>query len=164
MTSVVGILNKNGVAIAADSAVTRTRYITKFTKNGNKMVRLCEAIPVAVMITGNADYLQTPWDVIIRRYRQIRGHLMHATVEEAAHDLFSFIQSEPAFWAEDGGDRYVRWTADKVFDIIVREIDRDKERDSDGNLCRPAAFVRSFRRVSSSYQKKMGKNRDLPAI
>ena len=55
MTSVVGILNKHGVAIAADSAVTRQRRkdgsrLQKFTKNGNKMVRLCEAVPVAVMI------------------------------------------------------------------------------------------------------------------
>ena len=53
MTTVVGILNKKGVAIAADSAVTRTpvRGESKYTKNGNKMIRLCEAVPISVMLT-----------------------------------------------------------------------------------------------------------------
>ena len=41
MTAVVGLLNKRGVAIAADSAVTRSRGInrTKCTKNGSKIAR-----------------------------------------------------------------------------------------------------------------------------
>ena len=78
MTSVVGILNKRGLAIAADSAVTRTRYRRgneeeKVTKNGNKMVRMSDVDPIAVMITGSADFLGVPWDVIVRRFRQRRG-------------------------------------------------------------------------------------------
>lgn len=54
MTAVVGILNKKGVALAADSAVTR-RIIDeeKVTKNGNKMVRLSNVLPISVMLTGN---------------------------------------------------------------------------------------------------------------
>ena len=72
MTAVVGLLNKRGVAIAADSAVTRSRGRkgTKCTKNGSKMLRLSNAVPVSVMLTGNGDYICNPWDVIVRRYRQ----------------------------------------------------------------------------------------------
>ena len=99
MTSVVGILNKQGVAIASDSAVTRTRgNDQKITKNGNKMIRLCESVPISVMITGNADFLQTPWETIVRYYRKYRGHTDHATVEDAVHDFFTYVAKTDLFW------------------------------------------------------------------
>ena len=80
MTAVIGILNKRGVAIAADSAVTRTREDNrKYTKNGNKMLRISNCTPVSVMITGNADFLKIPWEVIVRRYREQRYRVSEAS-------------------------------------------------------------------------------------
>lgn len=160
MTSVVGILNKQGVAIAADSAVTRGRIKDgsrqqKVTKNGNKMIRLSEAVPVAVMITGNADYLQIPWEVIVRRYRQRRGTVAHATVEAASHDFFDYIQSDPVFWGDDCGMEYVRFLAKNIHDKIVNSDWEAAERNPDGSLCRPATFVKTFCRSASSLRKKL---------
>ena len=160
MTSVVGILNKQGVAIAADSAVTRGRIKDgsrqqKVTKNGNKMIRLSEAVPVAVMITGNADYLQIPWEVIVRRYRQRRGTVAHSTVEDAAHDFFDYIQSDPVFWGDDCGMEYVRFLAKNINDKIVDSNWEAAERNPDGSLCRPATFVKTFCRSASSLRKKL---------
>lgn len=61
MTAVVGILNKRGIAIAADSAVTMNRRRNeKIANSANKMLRLCSATPISVMITGNAGFLSTP--------------------------------------------------------------------------------------------------------
>ena len=167
MTSVVGIMNKRGVAIAADSAVTRGRKKNgrreqKVTKNGNKMVRLCEGIPVAVMITGNADYLHTPWDVIVRRYRQKYGYLEHSTVEAAVHDFFAFIQSDPVFWGTDCGGGFVWWVADKVFDGIISEVGDPHECDSDDVPCPPAAFIQAFRHAAASMQNKWEKGGVCP--
>ena len=89
MTAVIGILSKRGAAIAADSAVTRLRDKgDKITKNGNKMIRLCESVPISVMITGNANFLGTPWDVIARRYRHKHTDVKPDTVEDAARDFF----------------------------------------------------------------------------
>ena len=89
MTSVIGILNKKGIALAADSAVTRTRgYNNKVTKNGNKMIRLSDVLPICVMLTGNGDFMRTQWDILVRHYRQHRGRIMHATVEDCLHDFF----------------------------------------------------------------------------
>lgn len=160
MTSVVGILNKQGVAIAADSAVTRGRIKDgsrqqKVTKNGNKMIRLSEAVPVAVMITGNADYLQIPWEVIVRRYRQRRGTVAHSTVEDASHDFFDYIQSDPVFWGDDCGMEYVRFLAKNIHDKIVNSNWEAAERNPDGSLCRPATFVKTFCRSASSLRKKL---------
>ena len=167
MTSVVGIMNKHGVAIAADSAVTRGRWKEGFkqqkvTKNGNKMVRLCEDVPVAVMITGSADYLETPWEVIVRRYRQQRGHIEHSTVDDASRDFFAFIQSDPVFWGSDCGDGFLLWLTERTFDGIVHGVGDTNERSIDGNLFRPKAFVRSFRRVSALLQRKFEKGGICP--
>ena len=86
MTAIVGILNKRGIAIAADSAVTFTNAIQEVTiqnknekvisikdkviNSGDKMLRLKDKQPVAVMIVGNSLLTKLPWDVIIRWYRK----------------------------------------------------------------------------------------------
>jgi len=158
MTSVVGILNKRGVAIAADSAVTRGWKkngldVEKYTKNGNKMVRLSEGIPVAVMIIGSAEYHHTPWDVIVRRYRQKRGHLEHSTVEASALDFFDFIQSDPVFWRVDDRDFGVRLVK-TVFECIKSEMEESYDSDSDDDSAPSAIFIRVFRHAAASLQKK----------
>ena len=55
MTAVIGILNKEGAAIAADSAVTVSNYRgEKILNSANKMIRLSEVAPIGVMICSNA--------------------------------------------------------------------------------------------------------------
>ena len=100
MTAVVGILNRRGAAIAADSAVTRHRGSKgeKITKNGNKMLRLSNVVPISIMLTGNGDFLHVQWDIVIRRYRQERGDIEHATVKDCAQDFFDYIASKDIFF------------------------------------------------------------------
>jgi hypothetical protein len=104
------------------------------------------------MITGNADYLTTPWDVIVRRYRQKRGQFAHITVEDAVQDFFEFIQSEPVFWGETC-EGYLAAIIDHIFHAIVGQMDEEKERKDDGLLQRPVSFVRSFHRIATSMRK-----------
>ena len=155
MTSVVGILNKRGIAIAADSAVTRnrskenghrTQHITKCTKNGNKMVRLSNAVPITVMFTGNADYLDTPWDVIARRYRQKRGGIAHATVEDAVNDFFKFISENSVFWNVSSTCYFIQYLFKSTFEQLAFDIADEDERTPEGRMIRPAAFKRAFAR------------------
>ena len=148
MTTVVGILNKKGVAIAADSAVTRTpvRGESKYTKNGNKMIRLCEAVPISVMLTGNNEFLGTPWEVIIRQYRTRRGKEKHPTVKAAAEDFMRFVADNGAFWTEAA---HVKENVRRVIGNILKEaigemVMGENERKDDGSLKRPAAFIKAF--------------------
>lgn len=117
MTAVVGILNRRGVAIAADSAVTRNRINEeKVTKNGNKMLRMSDAVPISVMITGNVCFLGNPWDVVIRCYRRERGHISHPTVEDCLHDLFDYISSNEQLWSSKAIEQLI---ADVLEDVFV---------------------------------------------
>ena len=94
MTAIVGILNKRGIAIAADSASTIT------TDKGNKVVntetkifQLSKHHPVAVMIYGRADFLHTPWDLIIKLYCQKRGDIARGSLKEYVDDFLKFIDN-----------------------------------------------------------------------
>lgn len=113
MTAIVGILNKKGIAIAADSAVTfssgeRTLYNkegkeesvsdTKILNSGDKMLRLKDGQPVAVMIVGNSHLCLSPsrhlpWDVIIRWYRKQHDGSEFPRLIEYIGDLMGFVNS-----------------------------------------------------------------------
>ena len=110
MTAIVGILNKRGIAIAADSAVTFPNADKKVTSNqrgekviisqskvinsGDKMLRLKDKQPVAVMIVGCALLRNLPWDVIIRWYRKKNDNSGFPTFQEYIHNFKDFIDSE----------------------------------------------------------------------
>lgn len=110
MTAIVGILNKKGVAIAADSAATFLDADKRVTKNekgeevtqyqdivinsGDKMLRLKDKQPVAVMTVQNANLVQIPWDVIIRWYRKQRDYSGFPNLPDYIKDFMAFVNSD----------------------------------------------------------------------
>lgn len=180
MTAVVGILNKRGLAIAADSAVTRERPIAqdekeekkatqeleeeqdkrankKITKNGNKMIRLNEELPVAVMITGNADFLGVPWDVIVRRYRQRRGKRHYPSIEACVTDFFDYIASNDVFWDKERCNLYLNAVVQWLFKEAMDEIAEENDRYEDFSMKYPEKFKKAFSRsLSRITETKLG--------
>ena len=110
MTAIVGILNKRGIAIAADSAVTFTNAIQeiaiqnknekvisvkdKVVNSGDKMLRLKDNQPVAVMIVGNSLLTKLPWDVIVRWYRKQNDSSGFPKLEDYVQQFEVFVDSE----------------------------------------------------------------------
>lgn len=92
MTAEVAVLNRNAVALAADSAVTlRLREGTKIYYT-NKLFSLSKYEPVAIMLYGSADFLSVPWETIIKAYRAQLGNRTLASVESYASDFFKFVE------------------------------------------------------------------------
>lgn len=146
MTAVVGLLNKRGVAIAADSAVTRRKGLNeKVTKNGSKMLRLSNVVPVSVMLTGNGAFIWNQWDLVIRHYRKHRGDVKHATVEDCMHDFFAHIASCPIFWHDGYMKRWIRHNFERTFDRAFQRIDWETKRTNDeGEFVRPKGVLSAF--------------------
>lgn len=70
LTAVIGILNKNAVAIAADSAVTVSGNSgRKIYNTANKIFTLSKYHPVSVIVYNSANFITTPWEIIIKLYR-----------------------------------------------------------------------------------------------
>ena len=67
MTAEIAILNKNAVALAADSAVTITRPgAPKIYNTANKLFMLSKYHPVGIMVYGTAELMGVPWETVIR--------------------------------------------------------------------------------------------------
>jgi ATP-dependent protease HslVU (ClpYQ) peptidase subunit len=71
MTCEVAVMNKRGVALAADSAVTLGEG-EKIFHTAEKLFQLSGAAPIGVMTCGSADIMGVPWETVIKLYRQKR--------------------------------------------------------------------------------------------
>lgn len=94
MTAVVAVLNKTGMALAADSAVTVSNSVSSQSKvfnTANKVFTLSKYHPIAIMIYSSASFLSTPWEVIIKLYRQELRQKSFDTVEDYYHDFTRFL-------------------------------------------------------------------------
>lgn len=70
MTCEVAVANKLGIALAADSAVTRTKNGDRTYASGvNKIFQLTEKFPVACLIYNNASIASVPWELLIKDFR-----------------------------------------------------------------------------------------------
>ena len=96
MTAEVAILNREAVALAADSAVTLVGLEDLKIYNINKLFSLSPVEPVAVMIYGSADFGTVPWETIVHEYRHKFASKYHDTIEDCAlnfiEHLASFVQ------------------------------------------------------------------------
>ena len=155
MTAVIGMLNKKGVAIAADSAVTRTRgRDQKVTKNGNKMIRVSDVVPVSVMITGNAMFIQNPWDIVVRKYRKERGNIYHATVEATMRDLLTYISQKDILWNSANEEIWFANMVSSFMDKLKWNIDLEAKKTNDkGKIKRPKLFVKETLKSLKDAQK-----------
>lgn len=93
MTAEVAILNREAVAIAADSAVTIGGPGSKIYNTANKLFALSSVEPVAVMIYGADAFGTIPWETIVKEYRHELAATSYATVEEYASKFFEYISS-----------------------------------------------------------------------
>ena len=92
MTAEVAVLNKNAVALAADSAMT--------TEHGkiypaNKLFALTKHHPVGVMVYSNAEFMGVPWETLVKMYRKTLGKRAFSTCQEYVQDFLSFIGQAP---------------------------------------------------------------------
>lgn len=67
MTAIVGTLNRQGVAIAADSAITFNG--AKVVNSGKKVFMLSKKYPVGIATYNALNFLTIPWETIIKMYR-----------------------------------------------------------------------------------------------
>lgn len=98
MSAVVGILNTQAIAIAADSAVSING---KIYNRALKIFTLSKYHPVGVMIYSSATFMQTPWETIIKMYRAQLKEKSFDTLKEYVDDFKTYIHGQNFFQNED---------------------------------------------------------------
>ena len=123
MTAEIAIMNKLGVALAADSAVTvQTKTGQKIYNTVNKLFTLSKYEPVGIMIFGNADLMRVPWEALIKLYRTRLGPQKFRTVRDYASDFLRFLErNRLAFTAPEQQKHFCR-TVEQYFETIVADI------------------------------------------
>ena len=102
MTTEVAIINKEAIALAADSAVTvGISDGTKIYNSANKLFALSRVCPVGIMVYGNAQLTGVPWESLIKVYRQKLGNLSFPELQDYCNDFIDFINKHIKFFPDD---------------------------------------------------------------
>lgn len=122
MTAIVGVLNKHGVALAADSAVTiNINNGHKILNSANKIIRLSKRKPMAVMMYSSASFMSTPWDIIVKMYRDERIKSSFDTVSGYVSDFVSYLQANNYFSSKDVEDYFFCAYAQNLYEIVTKK-------------------------------------------
>lgn len=106
MTCEISIMNRQAIALAADSASTVTQWVNgslekRFFKGTNKIFQLSDYHPVGVMIYGSADIHKVPWELVIKDFRRYLADKSFNDLPGYASEFFSFICKHNKFFPED---------------------------------------------------------------
>lgn len=97
MTAIVGILNKHGIAVAADSAETIGNGMKIYNK-ANKIFNLSKYHPIGAAVYGSANFGDlVPWDIVFKLYREKIGKLCLPRIEDYVNDFVSFVKGQAFF-------------------------------------------------------------------
>lgn len=92
MSAGIVIMNKNAIAMAADSAVTVGDHVA-IHNSANKLFALSVFEPVGVIIYANAQFMQIPMEIIIKQYKSELGRRSFSFLEEYVDNFITFLET-----------------------------------------------------------------------
>ncbi|MCF6294925.1 MAG: hypothetical protein L3J25_04480 [Flavobacteriaceae bacterium] len=121
MTAVIGILNKNAIAIAADSAVTvSSSNGRKIYNTANKIFTLSKFHPVSIIIYNSANFITTPWEIIIKIYRDELNDKSFPKLKNYSEDFFAFLKRKKFFTTPETNSHYFKSFLYHSFDNLTK--------------------------------------------
>lgn len=105
MTAEITIMNKQAVAMAADSAVSY-KGGDKIFQSANKIFSLSKYHPVGIMVYGNAEMMGIPWETTIKMYRKRLLKKKFDTLKEYGADFIEFLKSSTSPYDESIQESY----------------------------------------------------------
>jgi hypothetical protein len=126
MTAEIAIMNKEAIALAADSAVTMMQEKgQKIKTSANKLFALSKYCPIGIMIYGSASFMGIPWETIIKIYRNKLGKHNFATFKQYVDDFVSFLNKGNPLFPEAQQKKYLyRITSGYFNNQIKNDINR----------------------------------------
>ncbi len=122
MTAEVCVMNRMGIALAADSAVTLSSSgEKKIYPSVDKLFNLSNTEPVGIMVYGNASYLELMWETVVKEYRRQVGAQRFDFLKEHADNFLEFLENEEIF-PESIQNRHVSKLIHMYFSHILGRI------------------------------------------
>ncbi|WP_019377653.1 hypothetical protein [Virgibacillus halodenitrificans] len=120
MTAEISILNRAGVALAADSAVTIGSK--KVYNTANKLFALSKFHPVGIMIYGGANFMGVPWETIIKTYRKKIGSKKMDFLNTYMEDFLEHLYSDQRLQIPNGETAIVHRTFDEIINTVINRV------------------------------------------
>ena len=126
MTAEVAVMNKQAVALAADSAVTFQHPTgQKIFPSASKIFALSQYNPVGIMIYGDASIMGVPWETVIKAYKNQLKHTVYETISDYANNFISFLKEDQLFLSEQAENFHVKHFIDSYCNLIKLDISNE---------------------------------------
>jgi hypothetical protein len=127
MTAEIAVMNKLGVALAADSAITVTSGGNTKIYHSNKLYMLSKYEPLGLMVYGSGELMDVPWELIIKSYRKELGDTSFKKLEEYGGNFITFLNNNTALFTPDAQEEYVYEMSYSFFVLMKDSIDETVE-------------------------------------
>ena len=104
MSAGICIMNKNAIAMAADSAVTVGQHVA-IHNSANKLFALSRSEPIGVIVYSNASFMQIPIEIIIKQYKSYLCKNSFATLGEYVTDFIAYLESNYVLFHFDKNEK-----------------------------------------------------------
>lgn len=121
MTAEIAILNKMAVALAADSAVTIAGQ--KVFNTVNKVFALSKYQPVGIMIYGSAEFMDVPWETLIKTFRARLGKTAYNSLAQYTDSFLVFLEKKNPLFSKRHQANHFERIVGGYFESIKKEID-----------------------------------------
>lgn len=123
MTAEIAVMNKSGIAMAADSKVSiGGPSPSKGYDTVNKLFSLSKSHPVGIMVYGNAELMGIPWETLIKDYRKSIGSKSFATIDDWRDNFVEYL-SEGFFFDEESIIDNTRNIIQSQLHFVMTELD-----------------------------------------
>jgi hypothetical protein len=123
MTAEIAIMNKQGIALAADSAVTMgPQGSQKIFPTADKIFSLSKYHPVGIMVYGNAAFMGVPWETVVKIYRSQLGERCFSSLRLYAENFLSFLSRESTISNDAFQEQYVAMSIMSYFANLLQLI------------------------------------------
>jgi hypothetical protein len=121
VTAEIAIINRNAVALAADSAVTLTvRGEEKIYNSADKLFELCLIDSIGIMIYNNLEFMGISLEVVINEFRRKNAAVSYRFVVDAARAFLEYLLRDCSIEADMAlQDEH----AARLFRLVVREVE-----------------------------------------
>ncbi len=125
MTAEIVIMNREAIALAADSAVSimggQTERPQKIFTSADKIFELSAGQSVCFMVFNYASFMGIPWEIIFTHYRRKVKHLAFSTTEECGKDFINFLANDEDLVPPEGEENYFITNTYRYF-LYIRQI------------------------------------------
>lgn len=158
MTAIVGILNRQGIAFAADSAATLTVSSThKITNHANKLFELSKIEPVGIAMYGNMEFMKLSWEQIIKMYRKKLADKKFDSLKEYADDFFTYVRDLTAPYRENNYTQnqihfFVNSFYDEIVNLASDKLKKERKELTSENIV--VVMMDEMKSINDCYKQK----------